>query len=82
MSVGAISGGYSASSKPAGTVLTAVQSDTNGSFTIPGLSAGEYHLVISHADFETKEVPLTVEASETSATLRITLALSGVSTTR
>ena len=31
-----------------GTVLTTTQSDTNGSFTISGLSAGDYRLVVSH----------------------------------
>ncbi len=40
-----------------GTVLTTVQSDTNGSFTIPGLPAGDYRLVVSHTAFETKESP-------------------------
>ena len=43
-----------------GTVLTTTQSDTNGSFTISGLSAGDYRLVVSHADFETKEIPVTI----------------------
>ena len=56
------------------------QSDTNGSFTISGLPAGNYRLVVSHADFETKEIPVTIGA-EAPAPFRISLALGAVSTT-
>ena len=64
-----------------GTVLTTTQSDTNGSFTISGLSAGDYRLVVSHAGFETKEIPVTIGTAEAPAPLRISLAVSAVSTT-
>ena len=40
-----------------GTVVTTIQSDTNGSFIVSGLSAGDFRLVVSHANFETREVP-------------------------
>ena len=42
------------------TVLRTTESDMNGSFTISGLPAGNYRLVVSHADFETKEIPVTI----------------------
>ena len=64
-----------------GTVQTTTQSDTNGSFTISGLSAGNYRLVVSHADFETKEIPVTIGTTEAPAPLRISLAVGSVSTT-
>ena len=62
------------------TVLRTTESDTNGSFTVSGLPAGNYRLVVSHADFETKEIPVTVGA-EAPAPFRIALALGSVSTT-
>jgi len=62
------------------TVLRTTESDTNGSFTISGLSAGNYRLVVSHADFETKEIPVSIGA-EAPAPFRISLALGSVSTT-
>jgi hypothetical protein len=56
---GAAIGGASVQVQNAkGAVLTTTQSETNGSFTISGLSAGDYRLVVSHADFETKEIPI------------------------
>jgi len=64
-----------------GTVLATAQSDTNGSFMIPGLPAGEYHLVVSHAGFETKEIAVSMGSVDVPAPLRISLALSSVSTT-
>jgi hypothetical protein len=64
-----------------GTVLTTTQSDTNGSFTISGLAAGDYRLVVSHAQFETKEIPVTIGTTEAPAPLRISLAVGSVSTT-
>jgi hypothetical protein len=60
-----------------GAVLATTQSDVNGAFVISGLSAGDYRLVVSHADFETKEVPVTIGNAET-APLRITLVVSAV----
>jgi len=63
-----------------GTVLTTAQSGTNGSFAFSALSTGDYRLVVSHADFETKEVPVSIGA-ETPPPLRISLAVSAVSST-
>jgi len=63
-----------------GTVFMTTHSDTNGSFAVSPLTAGDYRLVILHADFETKEVPVTIGA-EPPAPLRITLAVASVSTT-
>ena len=62
-----------------GTVLTTAQSDTSGSFIISGLSAGDYRLVVSHADFETKEVPVTIGNTEAPTPLRISLAVGSLS---
>jgi hypothetical protein len=62
------------------TVLKTTESNMKGSFTISGLSAGNYRLVVSHADFETKEVPVTIGA-EAPAPFRISLAVGSVSTT-
>ena len=64
-----------------GTVQKTTQSDTNGSFIISGLSAGDYRLVVSNPDFETKEIPVTIGTTETPAPLRISLAVGSVSTT-
>ena len=54
---------------------------TNGSFDISGVPAGDYRLVVSHADFETKEVPVTIGTTEAPAPLRISLAVGSVSNT-
>ena len=64
-----------------GTVQRTTQSDTNGSFIISGLPAGNYRLVVSNPDFETKEIPVTIGTTEAPAPLRISLAVSAVSTT-
>ena len=63
-----------------GTVLT-TQSDRNGSFTISGLPAGNYRLVISKPAFEIKEIPVIIGATEAPAGLRISLTVGSVSTT-
>jgi hypothetical protein len=55
------------------------QSDRNGSFIISGLEPGNYRLVVSNPDFETKEVPVNI--GTTPATLRISLVVNPVSTT-
>jgi len=39
------------------TVLKTTEADLNGSFTISGLPAGNYRLVVSHADFEPRHPP-------------------------
>jgi hypothetical protein len=64
-----------------GTVQRTTQSDRNGSFIISGLSAGNYQLVISNSDFETKEIPITIGTTGAPTPLRIPLAVSAVSTT-
>ena len=64
-----------------GAVQKTTQSGANGSFSISGLSAGDYRLVVSSPGFETKEVPVTIRTTEASAPLRISLAVSTVSTT-
>src|SRR5271169_2870227 len=56
------------------------QADRNGSFIISGLSAGDYRLVVSSPDFQTKEMPITIGTTEASAPLRISLAVGPVST--
>ena len=64
-----------------GPVQKTTQSDENGTFVISGLAAGDYRLVVSEPDFETKEVPVTIETTEAPAPLRISLAVRAVSTT-
>ena len=64
-----------------GTVQRTTQSDGNGSFIISGLPAGNYRLVVSNPGFETKEMPVTIGTTEAPAPLRISLAVSAVSTT-
>jgi hypothetical protein len=57
------------------------QSDGNGAFMISGLQAGDYRLVVSKLEFESKEVPVSIGPTEAPALLRITLAIGPVSTT-
>jgi outer membrane cobalamin receptor len=64
-----------------GTLQKTIQSDTNGSFIISGLSAGSYRLVVSGPGFETKEMPVTIGTTKATAPLRISLAVGAVSTT-
>ncbi|MDR3793569.1 MAG: TonB-dependent receptor [Terracidiphilus sp.] len=64
-----------------GTVQKAAQSDTNGSFILPGLATGNYQLVVSNPGFETREIPIAIGAAEAPVPLRIALAVSAVSTT-
>ena len=64
-----------------GAVQKTAQSDANGSFSISGLSAGDYRLIVSSPGFETKEMSVSIGTTETSAPLRISLAVSTVSTT-
>jgi len=63
-----------------GTVVATTQSDANGFFTVSGLAAGDYRLVVSHTDFETKEIPVTI-GTETPPPLRVSLAVSAVNST-
>ncbi len=64
-----------------GTVQRLAQSDSNGSFSISGLSAGNYRLVVSNPGFEIKAMPVTIGTTGEPAPLRISLAVSAVSTT-
>jgi len=64
-----------------GTVQRTVHSGTNGSFIFSGLAAGNYRLVISNFGFETKEIPVSLGDTEAQTPLRISLAVSAVSTT-
>ena len=63
-----------------GAVRMTTQSNTNGSFMISGLSAGDYRLVVSNPGFETKEIPVTIGTTEAPTPLRISLAVGSVST--
>lgn len=63
-----------------GTTQKTAQSDTNGSFTISGLSAGIYLLVVSNPGFETKEISVTIATTEAPAPLHISLAVGSVTT--
>jgi hypothetical protein len=64
-----------------GTVQRARQSDRNGSFVVSGLPAGNYQLIVSKPDFETKEISFSIGSNRAQAPLRISLAVSAVSTT-
>ncbi len=65
---------------PNRTVLKTTESDLNGVFTISGVSTGNYRLVISHADFATREIFVTIGA-QTLPPFRVSLALRSVSST-
>ncbi len=64
-----------------GTIQRTIQSDSNGSFILSGIPAGNYRLVVSNPGFEAKEVPVTIPANGVLAPLRIVLAVGTVSTT-
>jgi hypothetical protein len=64
-----------------GTVQKTTQSDTNGSFVISGLAAGNYRLVVSKTGFESKVIFATIETTGALALLRIPLVVGAVSTT-
>jgi len=64
-----------------GIVRTTTQADANGAFTISGLAAGNYQLVVSNPGFETKEVAISLRANEAPLALRIALAVGSVSAT-
>ncbi len=63
-----------------GALLATASSDTNGSFTVSTLLAGDVRLLVSRAGFETKVIPLTIAPGSTPAPLRISLAVTAVST--
>jgi hypothetical protein len=64
-----------------GTIQHSVQTVSDGSFAISGLSAGNYRLVVSNPGFETREIPVTVGGMQERPPMRIALVVSGVSTT-
>jgi outer membrane receptor protein involved in Fe transport len=64
-----------------GAVQTTAQSGANGSFIISGISSGDYRLEVSSPGFETKEIPVAIGTNQAPAPLRISLAVSSVSTT-
>ncbi len=64
-----------------GTVKDTAHSGANGAFTISGLPAGNYRLVVSNPGFETKEIPVAIGTAGAPAPLRIALAVSAVNTT-
>ncbi len=64
-----------------GTLQTTTQSNKRGSFIISGIAAGDYRLVVSKPGFETKEMPVTLGATEVPAALRISLAVGTASAT-
>ncbi len=63
-----------------GTVPITAQSDPNGAFIISGLPAGNYRLVVSSPNFETKEISVTTGATEATVPLRISLPVGSLST--
>ncbi|MGD0402967.1 MAG: TonB-dependent receptor [Candidatus Acidiferrales bacterium] len=79
---GAVIAGATARVRSAnGTVQITTHTDAYGSFIISGLSAGNYRLVVSSPGLETKEIPVTIGSTEAPVPLRISLAVSSVSTT-
>ncbi len=64
-----------------GTVLKTAQSDKNGAFILSMPVAGDYRLMVSYSGFETRDIPITIANTVTQAPLRISLAVSAVSTT-
>ncbi|HEY3741349.1 MAG TPA: TonB-dependent receptor [Bryobacteraceae bacterium] len=63
-----------------GAAQTSTQSNKNGAFVISGVPAGDYRLVVSNSGFETKEILVSIGATEAAAPLRIVLEVSSVST--
>ncbi len=79
---GAVIGGATVKIRSAnGTLKKTARSDTNGSFNISGLSAGNYRLVVSNPGFESKEIPVTIGTTAAAAPLRISLDVGAVNTT-
>ncbi len=64
-----------------GTVQKTTQSETNGSFVLSGLPAGDYRLVVSNPGFESKETLVIIGTTGAPAPLRIPLVVGAVSTT-
>jgi outer membrane receptor protein involved in Fe transport len=64
-----------------GSAQVTTQSEANGSFTLPQLSAGDYRIVVSAAGFESTEIPISAGNTEAPAPLHIPLRVGVVSTT-
>jgi hypothetical protein len=62
-----------------GTVRKTTQSDRLGTFTVTGLPAASYRLIVSNPGFETKEIPVIIAATGEAMPLRISLAVGSVS---
>ncbi len=78
---GAVIAGATVQVKSAdGTIQSTTKSDRNGLFMISGLLRGNYRLVVSNPDFETKEISFVMGTTSAPAALRISLAVSAVST--
>jgi len=64
-----------------GTVQRTTHSDGNGVYTISGLPAGKYRVLVSSPGFEGKEIAVTIGTAEAPAPLSVFLAVGGGSTT-
>ena len=64
-----------------GIIQRTTRSESNGSFILSGLAAGNYRLDVSNPGFETKEILVTIGTTEVPAPLRISLVVGSVSTT-
>jgi len=79
---GAVIAGAAVEARSAnGTVRITTHSGTNGAFTIAGLPAGDYRLVVSDSGFETKEISVAIGTVDAPPSLRISLAVGLVSET-
>ena len=64
-----------------GSVLKITHSDRNGSFILTALVPGNYKLIVSNPDFETKEIPVIIGSTLPPTQLRISLPVGSLSTT-
>ena len=64
-----------------GIIQRTTRSESNGSFILSGLAAGNYRLDVSNPGFENKEILVTIGTTEVPAPLRISLVVGSVSTT-
>jgi outer membrane cobalamin receptor len=64
-----------------GTPQDTTRTDKSGAFVIRGRAPGSYRLIVSKPDFETKEIPLSIESGQSQAPMHISLAVSAVNTT-
>lgn len=64
-----------------GSVQRTTRSDSEGFFSISGLPAGNYRLVVSRPDFQAKEMPVIIRTAGAPAPLRVAMAVNAVNTT-